>query len=367
MQLAFASQLIIMPALVRFAGPSIFPLPSLTSESAINFALLLTTASYWAFCIAVNAFRKASSPQMHLSTAKNSWMPARSLALVFVILGVTGTAFAFGSIDRLIEYLTNPVAFMTYAADAAARSATLFEAAGTFLKPFLGFGFLLLWCRAIDMPLRKGEGSRWFGRVALIGVIAISYALMTYNRGAFAVPMVAMIAVLSKRLPEKSTRYLLAAGAIFASLLGGVTLYKSAVHSRASGTVDSDLLTKAAEYIDVMATVQVYGQAPQYLGYFLDRNHYGSSPTTGETLVASALTPVPILGKPFRPRSGVYLYNLILGRNPENPDQIPQLTGELFLDFNIFGVLLGFGTVGYVATARCNRGLMLPGVPWKFT
>jgi hypothetical protein len=348
MQLAFASQLILMPALVRFAGPAVFPLPSLAPESSINFALLLFTASYWAFCIAVNWFRKAPTPETYLSTTNKTWLPPRSLALVFLILGLIGTTLAFGSIDRLLEYLTNPVAFMTYAAEAAARSATLFEAAGTFLKPFLGFGFLLFWCRAIDLPLRKGEGSRWCGRVFLIGVIAISYALMTYNRGAFAVPMVAMIAVLSKRLPKKSTRYLLAAGAIFVSLLGGVTLYKSAVHSKSSGTVDTDLLSKASEYIDVMATVQVYGQAPQYLGYFLDRNHYGSNPTNGETLFASAMTPLPILGKPFRSHSGVYLYNLILGRNPENPDQIPQLTGELFLDFNIFGVLVGFGTIGYV-------------------
>jgi hypothetical protein len=327
----------------------------LPSDSAINFALVLTTAGFWAFCLAVHAFRKPSSPKMQLSTANKNWIPGRGLAIVFVGVGLAGTSMSFGSLDRLTEYLTNPVAFMTYAAYAATRSATLSEAAGTFLKPFLGFGFLLFWCRAIDLPLKPREGSRWFGRIFLIGIIAISYALMTYNRGAFAVPMVAMIAVLSKRLPEKSLRYLLAAGAIFASLLGGVTLYKSAVHSNASGTVDTDLLTKVAGYIDVMGTVQLYGQAPQYLGYFVQRNQFGSSPTSGRTLIASVMNPVPILGKPFRSHSGVYLYNLILGRNPENPDQIPQLTGELFLDFHIFGVLLGFVTVGYVIARLQSR------------
>jgi fumarate reductase subunit C len=355
MLLAFGSQLILMPALVRLAGPSIFPLPSLTSEKAINFALFLITASFWAFCIAVHAFRRSSRSQLQLATADESWIPGRGLAFIFIIVGLAGVSMAFGTFDRLIEYLTNPVVFMLYAAEAATRSATLAEAAGTFLKPFLGFGFLLLWCRAIDLPLRQGEKHRWFGRVFLIAMIAISYALMTYNRGAFAVPMVAMIAVLSKRLPKKSMRYLFAAGAIFAALLGAVTLYKSAVHSNSSGTIDKDFLTTAAGYIDVMGTVQLYGQAPQYLGYFVERNHYGSSPTAGTTLVASVMNPVPILGKPFRSHSGVYLYNLILGRNPENPDQIPQLTGELFLDFNIFGILLGFGTAGWAIARLQSR------------
>jgi hypothetical protein len=335
----FALQLVVMPAAVRIAGPSSFVLPALPSPFAINFALMISTVAFWSFCVSVQIFRRRGPARGHRPARAQDWIPGRKLPLLFAVLGCVGMALRFGSLERLGQYITDPAIYMGFALEAAEKPATLAGATGTFLTPFLGFAFVLLLCRSIDLPVKEHERGRWLGRVVLIALTAAAYSTMTYNRGSFAVPMVAIATVIGKRMPRAALRYLLATGLVFGLLVSAVTFYREAPQTAALSA------TEAAGLIEFGGIFQEYGQAPQRLGYFLERNHFAEEPLLGRTVICSVLSPVPVLGKGFRDCSGAVVYNATLQRL--GADQIFQAEGELFLDFHIFGVVFGFVLLGW--------------------
>ena len=340
----FGLQLVVMPLFVRVAGPSQFLLDAMPSRSSINLALLLDTVAFWAFCAAFHSFSADRFRPGPRNGSKASWVPGRMLCSVFVVMGMGGLLLKFGSLGHLVTYLTDPLEFLSSALEDSPESASLNEAAGTFLSAFLGFGCVLFWCRTVDRR-DGGEGPlRGLQRSALIAAIALSYAMMSYNRGSVAVPMVALAAAVSKGLPGAALRYLAVTAAILAVVLTSLTLYRS-LNSEEAADHSSVSLLEAGSYIDAMGTFQVYGQAPQFLAAALAQDGFLPAPRLGRTLVSSILSPLPVVGKPFRESSGAMLYNQALGRG-DSPDQIPQFVYELFRDFHIFGVVAGFAALG---------------------
>lgn len=343
----FCLQLVIMPACVRIAGPSLFLLETLPSTLSISLALLLSTAAFWGFCAAFH-WTVANLGTPRVCGQDCGWTPTRSLCLCYLAIGAGGLMLKFGSLSHLVTYLTDPLEFLSSALEGKEEVASLNEAAGTFLSAFLGFGIVLLWCRAIDRPAKAATSIRSSAFVAahrttLIAAIAFAYALMSYNRGSVAVPLVALAAAVGKRLPGAAWRYLFVTVGTLAIVLTGLTLYRSLNSEEASSSTVS--IAEAGSFFNVMDTFQVYGQAPQFLAAALSADGFLSSPLLGRTLLASVLSPLPVIGKPYRDDSGVLLYNRALGR-AQFPDQIPQFTYELFRDFNVFGVLFGFAAVG---------------------
>ena len=67
-----------------------------------------------------------------------------------------------------------------------------------------------------------------------------------------------------------------------------------------------------ADKVEISEMFQVYGGAPQFLGFFLETGKWGADPQWGKVLVSSALAPVPILGKSFRENSGTAIYNRLI-------------------------------------------------------
>ena len=100
--------------------------------------------------------------------------------------------------------------------------------------------------------------------------------------------------------------------------------------------------------LDIFELFQVYLGSPQFLGFFLEQTDFGLRLNWGQTLLSSLLYPVPILGKLFRPTSGYLLYNLIIYGVPGMTDQVVPFQGELFLDFHIVGIGLGYFLLGYI-------------------
>jgi len=123
---------------------------------------------------------------------------------------------------------------------------------------------------------------------------------------------------------------------------------------RASGIGMNELAGDAlarqqlTQKLNLAEEIQVYGQAPQFLGFILEKTDYGRSLYLGYTLVSSLMHPVPLLGESFRPTSGASLYNeMIYGKNGNN-DQIIPFQGELYLNFHIPGIAVGFWLLGVV-------------------
>jgi len=135
---------------------------------------------------------------------------------------------------------------------------------------------------------------------------------------------------------------------------------------RSSTTLEfADLIhTESAQEIygetDSTEELQVYGQGSQFLGFFLEETGFGTQLWYGRTIPASLLYPVPILGKSFREDSVVTLYNRLIHGDDTSLDQIVPFAGELFLNFHLLGVVLGFAVLGALVEAMQVRFLRSP-------
>jgi hypothetical protein len=228
-------------------------------------------------------------------------------------------------------------------------------AAGTFLKPFLGFAFIMLWCNWVDRFGRKGSSTRRMAVTALLTLPALlSFATFNYNRGSFIAPLVAITAVYLAKVQRVSLVALAGFGSV---VLGGLILlglYRASGAGMNELAGDSGARAELAQKLNMAEQIQVYGQAPQFLGFVLEQTDYGRNLYLGTTLISSLMHPVPLLGEHFRPTSGPTLYNeMIYGKNGFN-DQIMPFQGELFMNFHIPGIAAGYGLLG-LATAALQR------------
>jgi hypothetical protein len=340
--LLFFLQLVVVPVSIMTWGINRGQLPELPSRSSTTLAALLSMLAYASFCLAnqlAAAYRGATR-----STVTRRWNAPRWLPLACLGIGLIGMAATFPTFSALTSYYTQP-GLRTEVATADVP-ATFQGAAGTFLRPFLAFGLILLWAEWVD----RSHGSRvWklaFGTILCIGAQALSNLSFHYNRASVVYPAVAILAAFSlsvRRLPTR-TLFILALVAGFLVPLFGT--YRSSSFPVGDILRDESVRASLLQKTDWNTTLQVYGGAPQLNAYLLDGTGWGRTLYWGRTLVASALYPVPILGKPFRESSGVVLFNRLVYAN-ESLDQIIPFTGELFLNFHVLGVIGGFGLLGW--------------------
>jgi hypothetical protein len=100
--------------------------------------------------------------------------------------------------------------------------------------------------------------------------------------------------------------------------------------------------------VELTEMFQVYGGAPQFLGFFLEMDKWGSTPQWGRVSGSSALAPLPVLGKPFRDSTGTAIYNRLIYGMLDVQDQIAPFQGEAFLDFHLPGLLAAFALLGWL-------------------
>ena len=70
--------------------------------------------------------------------------------------------------------------------------------------------------------------------------------------------------------------------------------------------------------------------------------------------------PVPIAGKPFRERSGVYLFNMLIYGDAEVRDQVFPLDAELYSNFYFPGVVTGYALLGWILSYFQIRFISAP-------
>jgi hypothetical protein len=111
---------------------------------------------------------------------------------------------------------------------------------------------------------------------------------------------------------------------------------------------DPSVRSMLTDKVELTEMLQVYGGAPQFLGFFLEMDNWGTRPQWGKILGSSALAPLPILGKPFRDSSGTAVYNRLIYGMLDVQDQIAPFQGETFLDFHLPGLVAAFALVGWL-------------------
>jgi len=345
--LVFFLKLIALPLMIIFVGPSSGTLPFLPSDFATNMSLLLSTLGYVAFCAAYQIFHSAPRPSGPRASVR--WTPSGGIVLLYAAIGIVGFILDFGSIHNLFHYFVSSQVVVN------PESATLRSAAPHFLKPFIGVAFVMIWCRWVD---RRGRASSRVSRLLVTGGLAVLvvlvYATFGFNRGSFAVPLVSMAAVYLARVRRIPIKVMAGIGLAAILVLVSISLSRgdTSVGTNDGGeqpTQSTNRFLHAAHF-DLNDQVQVYGSAPQFVGFLLEQTDYARGPYWGSTLLSSTLFPVPILGKPFRPGSGVVIYNELIYGPVGNLDQNLPIEGELFINFRVVGVIAGFFLLGYVAS-----------------
>lgn len=348
----FFLQLVLLPLSLLLVGPSQGVLPFLPSDHAINLAMLVNAAAFVAFCSTYHYFARRSTIDPRPSAAlRESGVKSPSLAYIAVngALGVMGFFFAFGALDKVAEYFSDPSGYLSRL---AYESDKLELAAGLFLRPFFGICVVMLWCRWLDRGSRKARGLTSAVTVLAIMAVCFSNATFNYNRGSVVVPLIAMLAVIVNGRNRVALRTVFSAGAILLVVLLVAPFYGVYRSSNFTGREIlrdpsvRDVLTDRVELTDMF---QVYGGAPQFLGFFLEMGKWGAEPQWGKVLGSSALAPLPILGKPFRENSGTAIYNRFIYGMLDVQDQIAPFQGEAFLDFHVVGLLAGFAFLGWIA------------------
>ena len=210
---------------------------------------------------------------------------------------------------------------------------------------FLPFSAVMLWCRGRYRNHRRPRIIERLLPPVLIAVVVLSSSLSSYSRTLFVMPLIAIAAVMTRQSRSANILKYLTLGVFGVALIVVISSY------RMFFTASGDMVSNDVDLAEVSDMFQDYGSAPQFLAVLIQSNAFHENPGLGRVLISSALSPVPVVGKPFRQYSGNSVYAKMMGRE----DQPAPFLGELYLDFSVFGVVVGLFAVGAIVAALQNR------------
>lgn len=343
--LLFHVHVLVAPLLGIVLGFDLGTLPRLPPARFINAAMLLSALSHLCFAFGAQLADGGRAPARRpLRFSPGFHM---GLAGAFILLGAGGLWFTFGSLGGYLQYITVPET----ARRMAESPTTIRSALGTFLRPFLPFGLILLWSNGISPRARRGG----YVIPTLLLLVTIFPVTANYNRASMVGPVLAVLAAYSltvRRLPARTVA-LVGLGLLLVGIAFGNYRRENLADPDPSARAQGSILRDANEFL------QLYGEGPQFLGFLLEQTREESL-HLGRTLFASFVYPVPILGKSFRDLSGVHLYNRLIYGRPGIVDQIIPASGELLLNFHLAGVAAFFALLGFLVQRIELRFLNAP-------
>jgi hypothetical protein len=330
-------KMLVVPALLMLFGYG-NKIAALSPQSrSLEWAVLIDVVAYLAFCIGLQfASARVIEPGRYSLLTALSKTPGRAYIFVFATLGLLGLFLTFGSVGRLLEYFSDPAAVTENQ-----EGSGWVEFFGTILRPFFAFSLVTWWSREADAS--RVHGNRW--RPILVGcaaAVGITIGNLTYgfNRGAVVFPLLALLAVYSNRIRRIPPILTFAGIACCIPVLMAIGSFRS--NSQLAQIAPSAVKEEAIPLGELVESILVYSGGPHLTAVFYESIGFGDRLYGGITLVSSALSPIPILGKGFREDSGPTLYNRAIYGSPGIDDQIPPFASELFGNFHIAGVVAGF-------------------------
>jgi len=350
--LLFSLQLLVMPLLITIQGVALAVLPALPSPFAINLAVLFNSLQFVIVCLIYSGYRRRARVEQIPVGNRTAIADTGKSVLFYALIGMIGIACSFSDPSGILEYFENPAYYSDYLRQS---SSTWQGLAAILLKPFLGFAIVLCWCRWIDSA---GNTASWPRRAivaVLVGLgIVLGFSLIGYSRGAVAVPLVSITAVAWTK--DKAARTaMLIIGFVLLALSPAYAIYRTGSQLRENPLTNLDLAGFASDRMPLSDTVQMYGGAPQFLGFLIERSNWGSEPHWGRLIGSSIISPVPVLGKDFRATSGFATFNRLIYGTDAIADQNAPFIGEAFLDLNLAGVFLAPCLLG-CALCRLQSG-----------
>ena len=336
---AFFLQLVIVPLLICFFGPFRGTLPFIPTDANINVAILINAAAFAAFAFGCWVLVSRPPRRSGERCIQQVWTLSKPAILAFAALGVAGMAIFFGSPSTLVSYFSDPGTRLE------TGGGSLRTVSALVLKPFLGVACVMAWCLWVEGNPNAAPRKTLLVTLAAAAGLILVYATFAYNRGSILAPVVALLAAYGARVQRIPVRAVLIVGLV--ALLGVTAVRGYRDRTQPDGTIsNASALKRVVNNSDFNEELQTYAGGPQFLAFLLEDTHYARDLHHGKTLVSSAMSPVPVVGAPFRPSSGVTFYNKLVYGSADVVDQIIPFQGELFINFHLPGVLLGFFLLG---------------------
>jgi hypothetical protein len=344
----FFLQLVVIPTLLVVSGPFLGPLSVFPADQYVNTALMLQALAYACYAGGYVAWAKPVRPRPLLLEPGLT----TGIAVSFIALGAVGLALAYPSVGALVDYFSGQGNIFDVG------PATLGGAASQFLRPFLAYGVIILWAARIA---RRRPGARLQPLEMGLIVVAIgASAIYNYNRASVVVPLLALVTAYSCFGRRQSPARIVALLALLAALgfmFGGYRDFYSGTHGGAINPAEAGLDRPGASFAD---NLQGYANGPQFWAVVVQEvDRTGTR--HGQSIVNSALYPVPALGKPFRNNtSGPTAYNELIYGQPDISDQILGFGAELYWNFGIPGVVVGYFLLGFAVRRFDDRVEVAP-------
>ncbi|MET0897018.1 MAG: hypothetical protein ABWY45_03795 [Mycobacterium sp.] len=338
----FALQLVIIPTLLVTTGPFPGTLGFIPADQYVNTALMFQALAYVCFAVGYVAWTKPVRPRPLLLEPGLT----TGVALSFIVLGALGLVMEFPSAGALVAYFSGQGDVFDEG------PATLGSAAAQFLRPFLAFGVIVLWASRIA---RRRPGARLQPLEGVLIVIAIgASATYDYNRAAVVVPLLALVTAygcFGRRLSPARIGAFLAILAALGFMFGQYRAVYLGTEGGAINPADAGLDRPSTSFTDLL---QIYGNGPQFWALIVQEVDQTGT-RHDESIVSSALFPVPMIGKPFREDSGPTVYNELIYGRPGIDDQVLGFGPELYWNFGILGIVGGYLLFGFAVRRFDDR------------
>ncbi|HZZ79795.1 MAG TPA: hypothetical protein VFE62_14855, partial [Gemmataceae bacterium] len=327
----YGVQLVLVSVIIGFFDFSQGTLPYMPGQSAIDTAILVHIAGYLSFSAAFQFFSRGIANAVHPPAPPTPGGDgAQYMILPFFAIGIVGFFLNHGSIGAFIEYATTPSSHRVEVAE----SATMATALASFLKHFLGFALVLTWSWWIGQSSLP-RGTVLVGAVTACVALLLIVANFSYNRGTMLAPLVCLAAAFSAHVWPIPFKVVAIGGAGVLACAFAFGAYRSSDDGELPSSRGRD---ESESYIEF---VQVYASAPQLPAYHIEHLEQDHQFYLGSTIIPSILYPVPVIGKPHREKSGVYLFNELIYGDTEVLDQIIPFDTEMYLNFHLPGIMLG--------------------------
>ena len=355
-QCLFWVQLVLVPLLIGYYDISLGTLPELPSHQAIDTAICLRIVGYVSFCVAYQCFFKPVPAQRDPDVHHQPDPFTQGVGVPFMLiaacaaLGLVGCFLFYRGIDGFIEYVSSPI----YQRERELEEATLAGAAGNLLRHFLGFAVILAWSWWI-----VGNGQRRSAAACVVvtglAAVVLLAANFTYNRGTTLAPALALAAAYSLHVRRISFSVVALASAVVLVVAFSFGWYRSS-DLKVSDVSAEDIGTTwdGQQMVDFL---QIYASGPQLTAYLIDDVEFENKFYYGKTLLPSVLYPIPVLGKPYREMSGVVIFNASIYGEMDVFDQIIAYDSELYINFLVPGVVVGYFFLGWLLTRFQSRFL----------
>jgi hypothetical protein len=342
-QFFFWVQIVLVPVLISYYGPTLGTLPHLPPEGLINFAIGLRALGFVSFCIGFQVLSSSMKSDQDADTLEPVEPLSReTMAIIaaFAGIGMIGWWWNYGGIGGFLAYASSPDEQRLRDQE----TATIAGALGNILRHFLGFSIVWAWSEWV----RRRDRAEDFMEMAIATVIVAGMLMLanfSYNRGNMIAPLLALTAAYSKHVRHISFTVAASAGAILLFVAFVFGEYRST-----SMEISELSLSEVASFGEggIVDEVQIYGAGPQLTAFILEGVDSESQTQRSGTLISSILYPIPVIGKPFRETSGVVRFNQLIYGDADNFDQNIPYDAEFYLNFQAIGVIVGYLLLGFL-------------------